>query len=74
MGTDKSLFKDNEYIDSFRLTHVDREKDIQTLDELVKNKEKRDYLVKNSRETLNKYDVSNFSNKYLEVLREITHG
>lgn len=36
MGTDKSLFKDNEYIDSFRLTYVDREKDLQTLDELVK--------------------------------------
>ena len=43
------------------------------LNDLVRSKEKRDYVVKNSRETLQKYDVSNFSNKYYEILQSIVN-
>lgn len=44
------------------------------IENLICNPEIRKYLIKNSQDTIKNYDVSKFADKYLEVLREITHG
>lgn len=44
------------------------------LDDLILNPERRNYMIQNSLETLKKYDVANFADKYLDIIREMIDG
>lgn len=44
------------------------------IDDLVCNPERRRYMIKNSEETIKKYDVSKFADEYYKVLREFIDG
>ena len=44
------------------------------LDDLVRNPERRNYLIKNASQSLKDYDVSIFADKYYKVLREFIDG
>ena len=41
------------------------------IDDLIKNPERRNYLVKNSKETLARYDIGIFAYRYYKILREL---